>query len=75
METHVSRAREAISARKLTLEKKNSEVFVTLHSARNKTHEEIEARIQEFEKEQEQLTANLQHKYKIAFNDWMNFRK
>lgn len=75
METHVSRAREAISARKLTLEKKNSEVFVTLHSNRNKTHEEIEARIQEFEKEQEQLTANLQRKYKIAFNDWMNFRK
>jgi hypothetical protein len=75
METHVSRAREAITARKLTLEKKNSEVFVTLHSARNKTHEEIETRIQEFEKEQEQLTANLQRKYKIAFNDWMNFRK
>ena len=50
-------------------------MFVTLHSTRNKTHEEIEARIQEFEKEQEQLTANLQRKYKIAFNDWMNFRK
>ena len=75
MESHVSRAKEALSARKMTLEKKNSEVFVTLNSARNKTHDDIEKRIQVFEQEQEQKTANLQRKYKAAFNEWMNFRK
>lgn len=49
MESHVSRAKQALSARKMTLEKKNSEVFVTLNSARTRTHDEIEKRIQVFE--------------------------
>lgn len=53
METHVLRAKEALSARKMTLEQKNSQVFVTLDSTRNKTHDDFEKRIQVFEQEQE----------------------
>ena len=58
----------------MTLETTNSKVSLHLQTTRKRQADTLEAKIAEFEEDQNKLNAKMKLKYKDAFNIWMDFR-